>query len=398
MIQTHEQDEATRKLALNWTLGISASITMVVAVFLPWFDGDLWTRGITSQDGLILLAMSVGAVVTQLVRKRWLAFALTLACGFYSAWLMLQADAQWGLYIFSAVSVLGALSCASVGAKADTEDGSIAIKQWLNRKLNPGDGDSKVVDTFIITLIGINVLLVIIETEPTTSGYKTWFELCEAISTIIFSVEYVLRLWIAPLDPRFQERIKGRARYAATPMALVDFVAIAPFFLIFLESLDLRIARAIRLMRLLRILKIGRYAHAIRTLSNTVNRKKEELAITTFVSSMVLVLTSSAMYFVEHGADPNNPDHFRSIPETMWWAVVTLTSVGYGDMYPITPLGMVVGAIVCTIGVLLVALPTGILASGFLEEMREQQRGKDSDVFGYCPHCGEKLIPGEELE
>ena len=397
MTHTHEIQADHSKLALNWTLGISASITMVVAVFLPWFDGELWTRGITSEAGLILLALSLAAVGAQLIRKRWVALALVVICGVYAFWQTSQVDAQWGLYVFIAVSALAAISCGSVGSNADTLAGSDGIKRWLNRKLNPGDNDSKVVDTFIITLIGINVLLVIVETEPGTVAYNSWFEVCEAFSTIIFTVEYVLRLWIAPLNPKYRHLIKGRLRYAATPMALVDFVAIAPFFLIFLESLDLRIARAIRLMRLLRILKIGRYARAIRTLSNTVSRKKEELAISTFVSSMVLVLSSSAMYFVEHGAN-GDPEHFRSIPATMWWAVVTLTSVGYGDMSPITPLGMMVGAIVCTLGVLLVALPTGILASGFLEEMREQQRGKDSDVFGYCPHCGEKLIPGEELE
>jgi voltage-gated potassium channel len=397
MTHPHEMETHDAKLAWNWTVGISASITMVVAVFLPWFDGELWTRGVTSPEGLVLLALSVVAVCAQLVRQRWLALALVVACSVYSIWLIPQFDVQWGLYVFVTVSVLAAISCASVGSAANTRAGTDTIKRWLDRKLNPGDDDSKVVDTFIITLIGINVLLVIVETEPGTTAYKSWFEVCEAFSTIIFTVEYVLRLWIAPLNPKYQRLIKGRLQYAATPMALVDFVAIAPFFLIFLESLDLRIARAIRLMRLLRILKIGRYARAIRTLSNTVSRKKEELAISTFVSSMVLVLSSSAMYFVEHGAN-GDPEHFRSIPATMWWAVVTLTSVGYGDMSPITPLGMMVGAIVCTLGVLLVALPTGILASGFLEEMREQQRGKDSDVFGYCPHCGKKLIPGEELE
>jgi voltage-gated potassium channel len=179
-------------------------------------------------------------------------------------------------------------------------------------------------------------------------------------------------------------------------MALVDFVAIAPFFLVFfVENLDLRIARAIRLMRLVRILKMGRYAHAVTTLYHVFSRKKEELAIANFVGIMILILCSSIMYFAEHDAQP---EAFRSIPEAMWWAVVTLTSVGYGDISPITPVGKLFGAVVCMIGVLMVALPTGILASGFLEEMREQRRGRDQDIFGYCPHCGKQLLPGEELE
>ena len=383
------------KLALNWTLGIAAGISMVVAVFLPWFD-DVWARGITDSNGLLALVLAVLVVVMQLIGNRWLAFAAALAAGTVGIWTLTQSDGQWGLFIFCGTAIVAAISCISVGAAADTHEGKQHIRAWVNTKLNPGDGDSKAVDSFIIGLIGVNVLLVIIETEPASAAWANHFEIAEAISTLIFSVEYVLRLWIAPLDPRYRHGLKGRLKYAASPMAVVDFVAIAPFFLVFfVENLDLRIARAIRLMRLVRILKMGRYAHAVTTLYHVFVRKKEELAIANFVSIMILVLCSSVMYFVEHEAQP---EAFRSIPEAMWWAVVTLTSVGYGDVSPITPIGKLFGAVVCMIGVLMVALPTGILASGFLEEMREQRRGRDQDIFGYCPHCGKQLIPGEELE
>lgn len=270
-----------------------------------------------------------------------------------------------------------------------------SLKHRVYRMLNPGDDDNRSVDSFIIILIAFNVLSVILETEPdiaaTYHNYFWWFEF---FSSIFFTIEYLLRIWIADLDPRYTHPIKGRIRYALTMMALVDLIAILPFYLTWIE-MDLRIARAIRLLRLVRILKMGRYAHAVRTLSNVFTRKKEELAMATFVTVMLLILCSSAMYFTEHTAQP---EAFRSIPATMWWAIVTITSVGYGDVSPITGLGKVVGAIVCMVGVLLVAIPTGILASGFAEEIREQRRGKDAEVFGYCPHCGEKLLPWEEIE
>ncbi len=277
--------------------------------------------------------------------------------------------------------------------------GAHPLKVWVDRKLNPGEGDSQIVDSFIITLIAFNVGLVIVETEPTIGEpHAHFFHTCEVISTVFFTVEYAARVWVANLQERYRHPFWGRLRYALTLMALVDMIAILPFYLHLVGravDLDARIARAIRLMRLLRVLKMGRYAHAVRTLTNVVKRKTEELTIASFVSVLVLILCSSAMYFAENH---EQPEAFRSIPESMWWATVTLTSVGYGDVSPVTAVGKIIGAIVCLLGVMAVALPTGILASGFLEEMREQRRGKDIEVFGFCPHCGKQLIPGEELE
>lgn len=312
--------------------------------------------------------------------------------------------AQRGRNVITSPTELMALTTASP---------TPSLKVRIYRMLNPGDDDSKVVDTLIILLITCNVIAVMLETEPWTvvtvqdkalglnfglpftPDYHSAFFYFEWFSTAIFSVEYILRIWSAPVDPRFA-RSFGRLRYAFTPMAMVDIVAILPTFLPHLiEVVDTRIARAIRMFRLVRILKIGRYAYAVRTLTDVFGRKKEELAIATFVLIMLLIICSSVIYFVEHDAQP---DAFPSIAQSMWWAVTTLTSVGYGDVYPITGLGKVIGGIVQLMGVVFIALPTGIISAGFLEQMREQKRGKDSDVFGFCPHCGEQLIPGEELE
>ncbi|TNE84266.1 MAG: ion transporter [Deltaproteobacteria bacterium] len=269
-------------------------------------------------------------------------------------------------------------------------------KRRVDRLLNPGDDDNKWMDTFIIVLIAANVLAVMMETEPEYhEAYQQAFWAFDVFSSLFFTVEYVARLWICTLDEDYRHPVFGRVRYAFTVMAFVDLIAILPFYLPFLITMDLRILRAIRLLRLVRILKMGRYAHAVRTLTNVLVRKKEELAMTWLVLVLLLVMSSSGIYFVEH---VEQPEAFRSIPSSMWWSVVTLTSVGYGDVYPVTSMGRFVGAIVSMVGVGFVALPTGILAAGFNEEIREQKRGKDAETFGYCPHCGEKLIPGEELD
>ncbi len=287
------------------------------------------------------------------------------------------------------------------------------LKTRINRALNPGDDDSKLIDSLIILLISANVMAVMLETEPWptiaiqdkglgvdyeavfTPDHQGFFVYFEWFSTTIFSIEYILRLWVCKLNPRFA-RPFGRVRYAFTPMAIIDIIAILPTFLPHLiEVVDTRIARAIRMFRLVRILKIGRYAHAMKTLTGVFARKKEELAITGFVLVMLLILCSSLIYFIEHDAQPEG---YPSIAQSMWWSIVTLSSVGYGDVYPITAAGKLVGSIIILCGVGFVALPTGILSAGFLETMREKKRGKDQETFGFCPHCGEQLMPGEELE
>ena len=208
-----------------------------------------------------------------------------------------------------------------------------------------------------------------------------WFEL---VSVLVFSVEYVLRVWSAPVEPRFRG-ITGRLRYMITPMALVDLLAILPSLLPFV-GVDLRIARALRLMRLFRLAKLTRYLRSIRLFGAVAREKREELVLSTFVLFLMLLIASSVMYFVENSAQP---DAFSSIPATMWWAIATLTTVGYGDMYPITPLGRLFGAIVAVMGIGLFALPTAILGTGFVEAIAKE---KEPPVT--CPECGHHFKAG----
>jgi voltage-gated potassium channel len=398
-------------------------LSAVVTGFLPWLvmpvhvaeamsfsgivlpDGLLHVTGLHMNPGLLAVAGAVIALLGWLMQNRTVALLGSLCSAGIGWWLYLgwipstgaEVGADWGLLAFACSGTVSLLWTPLAARQMGSVAGRLVTREWVFRKLNPGDDDSKAVDTFIITLIAFNVLAVIAETEQEIAAeYATFFLVNETLSTLVFSLEYVLRVWVSNALPQYaaDRSIVARLKYSKTVMALIDFIAIAPFFLSFIQ-MDLRIARAIRLMRLVRILKIGRYAHAMKTLANVIARKKEELAIATFVTVMVLILSASLMYFVEHEAQP---EAFRSIPSSMWWAVVTITSVGYGDVAPMTGMGKVLGAGICMIGVLIVALPTGILASGFLEEMREQRRGKDTEVFGYCPHCGKQLMPDEELE
>lgn len=238
-------------------------------------------------------------------------------------------------------------------------------------------------DVFLITLISLNVVAIVIESvEPIRQAYSTLFDSFELFSVIFFSIEYILRLWTANEDKEFQKPIIGNIRYALTPLAIIDLLAVLPFYLP-LMGIDLRFLRIIRLFRLFRLFKIARYIKALTLINQVVKEKREELLITIVFTLFMLLISSTLMYYVENEAQPDN---FSSIPETMWWSIATLTTVGYGDVYPITGLGKVLGGLIAILGIGLFALPTGILASGFSEQLAKGKNGKTN-----CPHCGQEI-------
>lgn len=260
----------------------------------------------------------------------------------------------------------------------------------LLEKASEGDRASRTVDTFIMGLIALNVAMVVLETVPAFAGkYAIFFERFEAFSVLVFTVEYLLRLWTCTSYPRFGRPVLGRIRYAFTPMALVDLVAILPFYLPMLLAVDLRVLRAMRLLRMLRMFKLGRYSESLQTLGRVLRDKKGELYVTVFVLLIMLVIASSLMYFAEHEAQP---EAFSSIPSAMWWGVVTLTTVGYGDTYPVTPIGKVLGAFIALLGIGMFALPAGILGSGFSEEIQRRKGTRQ-----VCPHCGRDIHSLEDV-
>lgn len=242
----------------------------------------------------------------------------------------------------------------------------------------------RIISLTLLNLIVLNLIAVILETVPGLSTrFGIGFPVFESVSVAIFSVEYVLRVWSCTSNPKYRRPVWGRLRFALTPLALVDFIAIVPAYLPVDVFVDMRYARVLRLVRLLRVLKLTRYSRTLRTFTNVVGAKAWDLGMIAFFLGVFLVVASVSMYFVEHQAQP---EVFSSVPSAMWWAVVTLTTVGYGDIYPITPLGKFLGSIIALIGIGFFALPAGLLAAGFAEEIHRER-----DAKKHCPHCGKEL-------
>ncbi|MEG4321143.1 MULTISPECIES: ion transporter [unclassified Microcoleus] len=249
------------------------------------------------------------------------------------------------------------------------------------------------VGNIIITgLILINVAAFIASTSPSFSQeQKSILENIEIVASLVFTIEYALRLWVCTVDRRYSHPLWGRLRYGLTPLSLIDLVSILPFFALLLFP-HLSFINLIRLLRLLRLLKMSRYSHSVRTMGAVLYAKKEELIATAFAVFILLIFASSVMYFVEHEA---HPKAFGSIPDAMWWGVVTLTTVGYGDIYPITPLGKFLGAILAFLGIGIFALPAGIIASGFAEEVQRRKPEKMSINLDQSANYQSVRMPGE---
>jgi len=252
--------------------------------------------------------------------------------------------------------------------------------------IDSNDLVTKTFFVFIMTLIVFNVFAVMLETvESLYQKYSQFFWMFEVLSVAIFTIEYILRVWSCVEKEEFQSPITGRIKFTLTPLALIDLLAILPFYLPMIIPLDLRFIRALRLFRIFRVLKAGRYSEAMKIISNVIEKTKEELVTSVFVISVLLMIVSTLMYYIEHEAQP---EVFKNVFDAMWWTIVTLTTVGYGDIYPITPLGKILGAIVAILGIGMFALPAGILASGFLEEIQRRRKKKEVMV---CPHCGKYI-------
>ncbi len=245
------------------------------------------------------------------------------------------------------------------------------------------DDASRAFNIGMMFLISLNVMAVILGTEsslpPVFYVFLWWFEV---FSIAIFSVEYILRLWVCTRNTQYRHPVWGRLRYALTGSMLIDLVSILPFF-VPAAGLDLRFIRGVRLFRLFRLFKMARYSESLTKLGNVLKAKRSELGVTLFSVCVLLIIASSLMYFLEREAQP---EAFGSIASSMWWGVVTLTTVGYGDIYPHTILGKLLAGFIAVLGIGLFALPAGIIASGFAAEVQ----GKPPEVK-LCPHCGKAI-------
>ncbi len=241
-------------------------------------------------------------------------------------------------------------------------------------------------DVTIIVIIIINIITVVAETFDVSPEMKRVFSYIEIVSVIIFTIEYLLRLWTADLKYPGLSPFRAKLRYIFSFMAIIDFVAILPFYIPFLIPVDLRALRLLRIVRLLRIFKVSRYTTALSTILEVFRRKKSQLLSSIFICVLLMIIAAILMYNVEHAAQP---DAFSNAFDALWWAVATFTTVGYGDIYPVTAMGKVLSAIIALLGIGLVAVPTGIISSGFTEQINNEN--KEDENWSYCPHCGKKL-------
>ncbi|MAE44493.1 MAG: cyclic nucleotide-binding protein [Magnetovibrio sp.] len=235
----------------------------------------------------------------------------------------------------------------------------------------PGDWEGRWFDRFMVVLILANVFAVILETvEELALAHGAFFLGFEVFSVTIFTIEYLSRLWVCTenkIAATGGHPIIVRLKYALTPGALIDLVAFLPFYLSMFLTIDLRFMRIFRLMRLL---KLTRYSPALESFATVIRSESRTLGAAVLVMAILLVFAASFVYLLEK---KTQPEAFASIPHSMWWALATLTTVGYGDVTPATLGGKLFGAVIMILGIGMFALPTGILATGFSREIRKRE-------------------------
>ena len=261
------------------------------------------------------------------------------------------------------------------------------LKERVAELMRPASREDRVmnrVDKCILALIFMNLIAVVLETVDSLRGsYASVFRWFEFFSMIVFTTEYLLRMWACTSSKKYKHPVRGRIRYALTPFMLLDFLVLLPFYLAAFIAVDLRFVRALRLFRLLVVFKLVRYSHSLKLFIKVAHDKKEELAVTFGMILMMLLFASCIIFFLEH---QRQPEAFSSIPAAMWWAVSTMTTVGYGDVYPMTTLGKFFGGFVALLGLGMFGLPAAILVTGFLEEVQKHRRHPK-----HCPHCKKPL-------
>lgn len=259
---------------------------------------------------------------------------------------------------------------------------------------------SRLFDLFIMFLILVSVVSVFIMTfDEIPRTILRCLREAECATILVFTVEYVLRIWTADLLYPELSPWRARLKFVCSPMAVIDLVAILPFYLPMLFSINLVGIRALRLVRLLRIFKLNRYSDAFLSIMEVFRGKIREIMVSLFIVFLLLIVASLFIFYAEHDAQPQQ---FSNAFSGLWWAVATLTTVGYGDIYPVTPIGRILGAIIALLGIGMAAVPTGILSAGFVELLEKRKKKEEEDSAGqdkpeekeppvYCPHCGKKL-------
>ena len=237
-----------------------------------------------------------------------------------------------------------------------------------------------VTNLFVVALVLLSFLFLALETEPTLNSHPGWQKIFRVFNIFVvaaFAVEYVLRVLVAGLDPKYAG-LGGRLKYMTRFYSVADLLAFLPELIVMSLGLGIPLI-ALRVLRLFRLIKIARFVPAFDIFGAAVKRAGTQL-LTALAMALVLVYVSAvALYFIE-GVGGQHQESFASIPRAIWWAIATLTTVGYGDVYPVTPLGRVFASVIAIAGIGVVALPAGVFASAFSDELRDRQDAREQAV------------------
>lgn len=241
----------------------------------------------------------------------------------------------------------------------------MTIRQRIHEQLYGSDNPRarlSPVNRVIVAVIVLSVSWAVLGTEPIFMAQVPAPLLhLELVFGVFFLIEYLLRLWVITLDEHYRGW-RGRLRYVVSPFALIDLVVLVSFLAPVLIGSDAFILRMLRVLRIFALAKLGRFSRAVRNIGSALAAHKNELLVSLSLAGVILLLSSTVMYLVE---GTTQPDQFGSIPRAFWWSIVTLTTVGYGDVYPLTLLGRICAAITAITAVGLIAIPAGILAGAF---------------------------------
>ena len=260
------------------------------------------------------------------------------------------------------------------------------MKKIIFKIIQPDHGNSiasRIFDWTITALILSSVVTVFVVTFDLPENVRKALETFEAVASIVFTAEYALRIWTADLLYPERGKFSSCIRYVLSTMAIIDLIAILPFWLPMVLPGSMLGVRGLRLIRLLRVLKLNRYFDAVRSIGEVFVDKKRELLGSTFFVFLLMIVSSLLMYAAEHDAQPQV---FGNAFSGLWWAIATLTTVGYGDIYPVTVVGRILGAVISLAGVAALAIPTGIVTSGLMERVGEKNlesevaKRKDKDA------------------
>ncbi len=245
----------------------------------------------------------------------------------------------------------------------------MTLRERLYHELDPaaraGEWPSRL-NQFVLWLILLAVVVVTLGTEPLIAErWGGWLLILDLILAVAFSIEYVLRVWVAGENPKYSG-VSGRLRYMVSPAALIDLIAVVPYW-VALAGSESFLLRVVRLLRIVAVVKVGRYSKAFGDITRAIHERRHMLVVAMVSAFGMVFFSATALYLIE-GA--HSPEHFGSIPRAMWWSVTTLTTVGYGDVIPLTVLGKVFGALTSLGAIFMLALPTSILAGAFADVFR----------------------------